>query len=169
MNSSGIIRRVDELGRIVIPVEIRRLLNIKEGEKLEFIINNEYICLKKKSYVQSSYNVIDSISRTFNSVIDGDYFISDREKVIKSSNEDLINSNISVELSNLLDKHEDSIITSGIIINKTSIKNTVYVYPYYLLNDIAGFICIYNVESIEKYKKLVKFISGYIHDEISII
>ena len=38
---SGVTRRVDELGRIVIPVEIRRLLNIKEGENLEFIINEK--------------------------------------------------------------------------------------------------------------------------------
>lgn len=47
MIESGAIRRVDELGRIVIPKNIRQTLNIMEGEPLEFFVNNEEIILKK--------------------------------------------------------------------------------------------------------------------------
>ena len=43
---TGIIRRIDELGRIVIPKEIRKSLRIKEGESLEILIDNEDIILK---------------------------------------------------------------------------------------------------------------------------
>ena len=47
MKSTGIIRRIDELGRIVIPKEIRKNLRIKEGENLEIYIENDNIILKK--------------------------------------------------------------------------------------------------------------------------
>lgn len=47
MRATGIIRRVDDLGRIVIPREIRRVLKISEGCPLEFYTDNTAICLKK--------------------------------------------------------------------------------------------------------------------------
>ena len=47
MKSTGITRRIDDLGRIVIPKEIRKNLKIKENEVLEIFINNDEIILKK--------------------------------------------------------------------------------------------------------------------------
>ena len=47
MRATGIIRRVDDLGRIVIPKEIRRALKISEGCPLELFTDNNAICLKK--------------------------------------------------------------------------------------------------------------------------
>lgn len=47
MKSTGIIRKVDELGRVVIPVEIRRTLNIEEKDALEIYVENDSIILKK--------------------------------------------------------------------------------------------------------------------------
>ena len=41
MKSTGVVRRVDDLGRIVIPKEIRRTLRIRDGEELEIFIDNE--------------------------------------------------------------------------------------------------------------------------------
>ena len=53
MKATGIIRRIDELGRIVIPKEIRKTLRIKEGESLEiFVDNSENIVLKKYSIIK---------------------------------------------------------------------------------------------------------------------
>ncbi len=48
MKSIGIIRNLDELGRIVIPIEIRKNLNIKEKDPLEISIDHDYILLKKE-------------------------------------------------------------------------------------------------------------------------
>ncbi|MBO0572775.1 AbrB/MazE/SpoVT family DNA-binding domain-containing protein [Clostridium botulinum] len=47
MKSTGIVRKVDELGRIVIPKELRRTLNIEEGDGLEIYTEGEQIILKK--------------------------------------------------------------------------------------------------------------------------
>ena len=47
MNQTGIVRRVDDLGRIVIPRGIRRILGIKESDPMEIFINGEDIIIRK--------------------------------------------------------------------------------------------------------------------------
>lgn len=47
MGFSGIVRRVDKIGRIVIPKEMRNNLNIKEGDPVEIIISEDAVMLKK--------------------------------------------------------------------------------------------------------------------------
>ncbi|WP_039237511.1 AbrB/MazE/SpoVT family DNA-binding domain-containing protein [Clostridium sp. K25] len=47
MKSIGVVRRVDELGRIVIPVELRRTLDIAERDAVEIYVDGEQIILKK--------------------------------------------------------------------------------------------------------------------------
>lgn len=47
MKATGIVRPVDPLGRVVIPVELRRNLNIKTEDSLEVFVDGEYIMLKK--------------------------------------------------------------------------------------------------------------------------
>ncbi|MBP2643388.1 MAG: stage sporulation protein [Firmicutes bacterium] len=47
MKSTGIVRKVDELGRVVIPIELRRVLNIEEKDGLEIFTENERIILRK--------------------------------------------------------------------------------------------------------------------------
>lgn len=50
MKATGIVRRIDDLGRIVIPKEIRRNLKIREGDPLEIFIDNGCLCLKKYGF-----------------------------------------------------------------------------------------------------------------------
>ncbi len=47
MKSTGIVRKVDELGRVVIPVELRRTMRIAEKDALEIYVDEEKIILKK--------------------------------------------------------------------------------------------------------------------------
>lgn len=47
MKSTGIVRKVDELGRIVLPIEMRRTLDIAERDALEIYVDGESIILKK--------------------------------------------------------------------------------------------------------------------------
>ena len=47
MKSTGIVRRVDELGRIVLPIELRRSLDIGEGDRLEIFVHGDNIVLGK--------------------------------------------------------------------------------------------------------------------------
>lgn len=47
MKSTGIVRKVDELGRVVLPIELRRNLNINEKDSLEIFVDDEKVILKK--------------------------------------------------------------------------------------------------------------------------
>ena len=47
MKSTGIVRKVDELGRIVLPIELRRSLGIEEKDRIEIFVDGESIILRK--------------------------------------------------------------------------------------------------------------------------
>ncbi len=47
MKSTGIVRRVDELGRVVLPIELRRTLDINEKDPLEIYVEGSTVILKK--------------------------------------------------------------------------------------------------------------------------
>ncbi|MFN2490519.1 MAG: AbrB/MazE/SpoVT family DNA-binding domain-containing protein [Actinomycetota bacterium] len=48
MKSTGVVRKIDELGRIVLPSELRRVFGIREGEELEISVDGERVILQKR-------------------------------------------------------------------------------------------------------------------------
>ena len=65
MKATGIIRRVDDLGRVVIPKEIRRNLGIREGDPLEIFLHEDCVCFKKYSI-----NKLEKVSDAFKELAD---------------------------------------------------------------------------------------------------
>lgn len=64
MKATGIIRRIDDLGRVVIPREIRRTLHIKEGDPFEIFLDNKGGVMFRKyesDCVQELYNAFDDL------------------------------------------------------------------------------------------------------------
>ena len=63
MKSTGIVRKVDELGRIVLPIELRRTLDIAERDSLEIFVSEDTIVLKKFQptcvFCDSAKNIIN--------------------------------------------------------------------------------------------------------------
>lgn len=47
MKSTGVVRKVDELGRVVLPIELRRIFDINEKDALEIFVDDDKIILKK--------------------------------------------------------------------------------------------------------------------------
>ena len=86
MRATGIVRRIDELGRVVIPKEIRRTLRIREGDPLEIFTDHDgEVVLKKYSPIGEIATIAkdytDSLYRTLGHVA----LISDRDAVVSSS------------------------------------------------------------------------------------
>ena len=77
MKSTGVIRRIDELGRIVIPKEIRKNLRIKNGESLEIFLDGDTILLKKYSQIESLKNVSIDYVEAFNQIIKHNIIVTD--------------------------------------------------------------------------------------------
>ena len=86
MRATGIVRRIDELGRVVIPKEIRRTLRIREGDPLEIFTDHDgEVVLKKYSPIGEIATIAkdytDSLYRTLGHVA----LISDRDAIVSSS------------------------------------------------------------------------------------
>lgn len=82
MKTTGVIRRIDELGRIVVPKEIRKNLRIKNGDSLEILVENEDIVLKKYSPLENLETIASKYVEIFNQVIKHNIIVTDRDKVI---------------------------------------------------------------------------------------
>jgi len=69
MKNIGLVRRIDDLGRVVIPKEIRRSFNINEGDPLEIHVSSDMICYKKyvseTSYIDTINSMIETLSEDY--------------------------------------------------------------------------------------------------------
>ena len=75
MKSTGIVRKVDELGRVVIPIELRRTLNIAQKDALEIYVDEDKIILKK--YLPNmTCSITGTVSDDNSSLIDGKLILS---------------------------------------------------------------------------------------------
>lgn len=81
MKATGIVRRIDDLGRVVIPKEIRRTLSIREGDPLEIYLDDGGVVFKKYSVMGMNEDVV-RIARTMASNAGFDIAIYDRDRVI---------------------------------------------------------------------------------------
>ncbi|MGX5576302.1 AbrB/MazE/SpoVT family DNA-binding domain-containing protein [Bacillus toyonensis] len=73
MKNTGVARKVDELGRVVIPVELRRTLGISEGTSLDFHVDGENVVLRKH---EKSCLVTGKVSESNIELLDGRMFLS---------------------------------------------------------------------------------------------
>lgn len=110
MKATGIVRRIDDLGRVVIPKEIRRTLRIREGDPLEIFTDREgEIILKKYSPIgelgQFAKQYADSLAQTTGQVV----MIADRDLIIAVSGfskKNLVGKGISGELETAINNRE---------------------------------------------------------------
>lgn len=115
MKATGIVRRIDDLGRVVIPKEIRRTLRIREGDPLEIFTDREgEIILKKYSPIGELGNFAkeyaDSLSQTaghITCIVDKDHIIA----VSGGGKKELLEKHISTELEKILNKRATHIAT----------------------------------------------------------
>ena len=85
MKATGILRRIDELGRVVIPKEIRKSMKMREGEELEIYTTEEEVVLKKYSEMSSMEGFARSLTAAIAKVTGKGAIITDTDKVIASS------------------------------------------------------------------------------------
>ena len=166
MKSTGITRRIDDLGRIVIPKEIRKNLKIKENEVLEIFINNDEIILKKFSPFNDSEKVLSDYIKVINDMTGNDVIITDRDKVILSSKrleEKLLNKKLSEYVNDLIENR--SIFLSndmkGIeVIDNEKIKQNYYFIPFIIDSDVVGSIIMFSNKEFDENSKSLLLIAS---------
>jgi len=86
MKATGIVRRIDDLGRVVIPKEIRRTMRIREGDPLEIYTDREgEVIFKKYSPIGELQNFATEYAETLQKTSSMPIFICDRDEVIAVS------------------------------------------------------------------------------------
>lgn len=95
MKSTGVVRKIDDLGRIVIPKEIRKSLKINDGESLEIYVDHEVIALKKFSSMDKFEEMSLKLSETINHLLGHSVIITNTDKVVASFGN--FNSNVNGE------------------------------------------------------------------------
>lgn len=117
MKATGIVRRIDDLGRVVIPKEIRRTLRIREGDPLEIFTDREgEVILKKYSPIgelnEFANEYCDSLYETTNVVA----IISDRDNIIAiagGSRKEYLEKRVSPELERIMESRNTYITDNG--------------------------------------------------------
>ncbi|CAB1254704.1 stage V sporulation protein T [Clostridium sp. MT-14] len=117
MKATGIVRRIDDLGRVVIPKEIRRTLRIREGDPLEIFTDREGgVILKKYSPIGElsdfSKGYTESLQQTVGHII----MICDKDSVVSISGapkKEYVDKKISSELEKLIDDRKTVSASEG--------------------------------------------------------
>ena len=117
MKATGIVRRIDDLGRVVIPKEIRRTLRIREGDPLEIFTDREgEIILKKYSPIGELGTFAKEYADSLGQVAGMMVCICDRDAVIAAAGgakKDLLEKNISPHLEQLMEQRVPYERTAG--------------------------------------------------------
>ncbi|SUY48332.1 stage V sporulation protein T [Clostridium putrefaciens] len=166
MKATGIVRRIDDLGRVVIPKEIRRTLRIREGDPLEIFTDREGgVILKKYSPIGElgdfSKEYADSLQQSIGNII----LICDRDEFISVSGtpkKDYMEKKISGELEKvmeerrpiMLSREKDNLIA---VYNEEEPAEKYYaqvISPILAEGDAIGAVIILSKEEQQKFGEL---------------
>lgn len=126
MKATSIVRRIDSLGRIVIPKEVRRTLRIREGDSLEIFIDREgEIIFKKYSHIIELSDFAKEYADCLHKAIGHITFITDREQIIAvagSPAKEYLHKRISFAVEKIMDERKP------VLINETGQR---FCYPIF--------------------------------------
>ena len=178
MECKGIVRRVDELGRIVLPREMRKSLNVRVGSKLEIgIIDGNKFLLTKYSDMVSLKEYSDAVASAISVSIEHDVLISDMEKVLSANKKKYINKDFTEEVQELIYKKEIVIKKSAdgsemleFFTGSGNEYSCQLIVPIIKDGDAIGSIIILAMENKcfdDSSVKICKAFSKYLSDQIS--
>ena len=111
MKATGIVRRIDDLGRVVIPKEIRRTMRIREGEPMEIFTGKEgEIVLKKYSPIEELGNLAREYVQAVAQTLGGLVCVTDHDVVVAASGarqQEYQGKSISKELESLISQRDN--------------------------------------------------------------
>lgn len=121
MKATGIVRRIDELGRIVVPKEIRRMLRLREGDPLEIFTDRDGgVILKKYSAIRELMSFASEYCESLQQTIGNIIIISDRDNIISVSGivkKEYLDKKVSLDLEKKMEERKSFV--AGEAVNKT--------------------------------------------------
>lgn|SRR5574344_418904 len=163
MKATGVVRRIDELGRIVIPKDIRKSLRLLEGDNLEIYVDDENITLKRFSLIKDMSNIAQNICDSIYTVLNKNIIVCDKNTIIATSNpykKQLLNKQISNYLINYIKRNAE--IDNNIALVDDIFIDMKYDMEYIIANgDILGLVILIDSNIEENDAKMVKIIGNF--------
>ncbi len=160
MNQTGIIRKIDDLGRIVLPKELRKHLNINSGDDFQILLDGERIVLEKYSYLKKYNTELLRIIECFKELKNYDINLIINNKIINKNNTEVKNKYIDIIKERKIYIND---IVSKIEISNSIIKEgKLVIYPIVLNSDLLGSILIVSKDNIENIMNYTKIINNII-------
>ncbi len=147
MKATGIVRRIDELGRVVIPKEIRRTLRIREGDPLELFTDRDELMLKKYSPIASIERLSEGTAKSLNEQSGHLAVICDTDGVLHACGQGkkaLVSKTVSDELTEIMRSRRSylaNLAEGGDIIPLTG-ENELTVTAQVIVPIVAGGDCL---------------------------
>ena len=155
--TSGIVRRIDNLGRVVIPKEIRKTLKIKENEQVEINVLDDSIVLNKYSDIHEYDKSINNLIDIIKNVYDRDIIITNLDKIVLTTKDykDYINLELSPYLANIVDNRKDisELIPVNLSLNSnmSDIKVSYSIKSIIVNGDMIGLLILLSNTNLENY------------------
>ena len=184
MKATGVVRRIDDLGRVVIPKEIRRTLRIKEGDPLEIFTDREgEIILKKYSPIGELSEFASEYAETLTKTTGHIACITDKDTVIAvsgTSKKEFLEQGISAELEKIMEYQEKYISkeNNGVSVpitkndNKEKVYNSQVIYPIISEGNAIGSVILLskdaNTKMSEVEQKVAQSAAGFLGKQMEI-
>ena len=184
LKATGVVRRIDDLGRVVIPKEIRKTLRIKEGDPLEIFTDKEgEVILKKYSPIGELSEFATGYAETLSKTTGHIACITDKDTVIAvsgGSKKEFLEQDLSPELEQLMEDKEvytsaennNNAIPITRNDNKERKNNSQIVYPIIAEGDVIGSVILMAKEPNSKMsdveKKVVQSAATFLGSQMAI-
>ncbi|MEG1645750.1 MAG: stage V sporulation T C-terminal domain-containing protein [Clostridia bacterium] len=160
MKEVGIVRRIDELGRIVIPKEIRRVLAINGGDEIEICAKENYISLSK--YHSINPKLAKQFADYLNKLTGETVLVSNLDNFIVGvgKQKDLALQGFSQNIQTIIKKRKFLTLENENNIFQGFLYEKIYCVPIELFGDCFGFIFVLSATNLDKYISALQFFAN---------
>lgn len=169
MKATGIVRRIDDLGRVVIPKEIRRTLRIREGDPLEiFTDRNGEVILKKYSPIGELYKTSCEYAESLASTTGYTVCVADTEQIVAVSGSGkklLLEKRITPELRKIMDMRNSFVAERNdkkyVRITEAEVQEytAMAISPIICEGDVIGAVILLDKNGEKKFGNLEKMLA----------
>lgn len=144
LKTTGIVRKIDELGRVVIPKELRKNLNIHTGDDFQIIVDDERIILERYSRLVNVESEIIKIVNVFKNVYKYNIYIVYNNKFMCSKQE------VSKNIIEIIQQRKKYISDNKLqlCINNENITGKLIIDPIVFDSDLLGAIIIVGMDNV---------------------
>lgn len=155
MKATGIVRRIDDLGRVVIPKELRNALRLRQNEPIEIFTDaNGEVILKKYSPVGELGRLAQEYADALNQSLGHIACITDRDMIIAVSGPDkklLLNKQLAPEIETAIDQRKVTAYAQPMALtaNEKDLYNNAVMAPIIAGGDVIGSVILATKDNVE--------------------